>query len=128
MQFHIVMEVEFPETFQEEVQGRALRPVLLVVYPRSAFSGEGSERVTLDWGVKVWKMGAGDDPFDPPGDPVTVTEDVVLELKYDDDVPPVFEELMALLGRDPGSFSKYGRGVELSGLSQSTRGDDRANA
>lgn len=112
--------------FQDAVQGRELRPVLLVVYPRSAYSGDTHQRLTLDWGVKVWRMGRDDDPFDPPGDPYQVTEDVILELKYDETMPPAFEELLELLGRGTCGFSKYSRGVEAAGLAMT--GDARSDA
>lgn len=107
---------EWAGSFQNAVCNRDLAPVLLVVYPRSAFAGEDSARLTLDWGVKVWRMGPDDDPFDPPGDPVEVTDDVILELKYDGTMPPVFDELLKMLDRDTSGFSKYGRGVEAAGL------------
>ena len=116
----------FAGEFQDVVEARGLRPVLLVTYPRSAFGGAAGERVTLDWGVKVWKSSPGEGVFDPTGEAAVVTDDVILELKYDDVAPPAFEELLALIGRDPASFSKYGRGVEVVGLAHASRreGDD----
>ena len=108
--------LEWAGSFQSVVCDRALAPVLLVVYPRSAFTGEATARLTLDWGVKVWRMGPGDDPFDPPGEPIEVTQDVILELKYDGTMPAVFDEVLKMLGRDTGGFSKYSRGVEAAGL------------
>lgn len=116
---------EWAGAFQDAVCDRDLAPVLLVVYPRSAFSGEGSARLTLDWGVKVWRMAPNEDPFDPEGDPIDVTDDVILELKYDGTMPEVFDEVLKMLGRDTTGFSKYSRGVEAAGLA--TRGQQSAN-
>ncbi len=115
---------QWPRRFQDAVRGRDLAPVLLVVYPRSAFSGEGDIRLTLDWGVKVWRMRVDEDVFSPKGDPTEVTTDVILELKFDGDMPELFAELMTMLGRDVGSFSKYGRGVEAAGLAVTSDSSD----
>ena len=69
-------------------------------------------------------MRVDEDVFSPKGDPTEVTTDVILELKFDGDMPALFADLMTMLGRDVGSFSKYGRGVEAAGLAVASDSSD----
>ncbi len=103
------------KTFQDLVRSRRYGPRLLVSYPRRAWTAGPRARVTLDWNIEA-RIPSADDPFRSDRPPFAVGREIVVELKYDQDRPPVFDELLAFLGRECGSFSKYGRGVEAAGL------------
>ncbi len=105
----------FADTFVEEVKKQRYSPRLLVTYPRSAWVAEGGARLTLDHGVQARKA-TKEQPFSETGQVVSVSSDVILELKYDKTPPSVFTELLTLLGQEGGSFSKYRRGIEAVGM------------
>lgn len=108
--------VGYAEDFKDRVHTSELAPKLLVCYTRHAWLGEKeNSRLTLDSEIRAYE-GAGISRFTPEGDPIAITEDTVLELKYDDLMPESFAEVLRLLGRDVGAFSKYGRGITASGL------------
>jgi hypothetical protein len=106
---------DWPGEFRRDLDRFKLAPKLLVSYPRTAFAGEGEARLTLDWGVAA-RHARASRPFSCDSEPFRVGDDVVVELKYCDELPAAFLRIMKLLGRDAGSFSKYGRAVEASGL------------
>jgi hypothetical protein len=101
------------EWFQSEVLARRLRPVCRISYRRTAFVGDdcGPVRLTLDRHARCvpqpsWHVDAlGDGLPLLPGQ-------VVLELKYRDALPALFKRLLVELCLNPGSVSKYRRGVE----------------
>lgn len=108
------------EKFRDRIRGSRLGARLLISYPRSAWTFGKNGRLTLDWGVEA-RRPAGDRPFDLAGPAAIATTGVVLELKYDDERPPVFDEVLEFLGREAGSFSKYSHGVEASGMAVARR-------
>ncbi|MAG55370.1 MAG: hypothetical protein CMJ83_03680 [Planctomycetes bacterium] len=106
----------WPGSFREEADAGGLRPTLLVLYERSAWNGPSSARLTIDREVRVQVALDVEDVFAPPVEPTPVTDAVVLELKFDETMPPCFETVMQLIQKESGSFSKYGRGIEAVGL------------
>lgn len=112
------------KTFQDEVKTRQLVPTLLISYRRAAFVTERGSRLTLDYDIECRAPRLGN-PFSLEPAPIEISKDVVLELKYDQTRPAIFDELMKILGHDPGSFSKYGNGVEAVGLAVSRRSGAR---
>jgi hypothetical protein len=106
---------DWPGTFKKEILVRRLLPRLLVSYPRHAWNAGDRSRLTMDWTVDA-RIPSNGDPFLLDTEPVSVSQGVILELKYDDRRPAVFEELLRFLGRESESFSKYSRGVEATGL------------
>jgi hypothetical protein len=106
------------ETFQDTIRLRNYLPRLLVTYPRRAWKEGAHARLTLDWKIAA-RIPRGRELFGMEGTAVPVSQDLVVELKFDDVCPSGFQELLRRLGRDPASFSKYGRGVEAVGLALS---------
>ena len=108
---------DWVETFSERVRDLRLAPTLLVSYDRSAWTGPQNARLTIDENIQGWRgegLARMQGPPDGRGD--LVPDAIVLELKYDHERPRMFEDLMALLGRDESGFSKYGRSLQAAGM------------
>jgi hypothetical protein len=116
----------WPGVFQQEVARQSFEPRLLISYLRTAWNGCGRMRLTLDSGVEARLPGA-ENLFDAAGPRVSVGNVVVLEIKYEEHRPALFEELLREIGRDSASFSKYGHGVEAAGLAIARRSPDAAS-
>ena len=83
-----------------------LKPKTIVDYTRVAFVyPAGNVRVTLDCSIRT-----GMDPtelLDPNCVTVTSTEDIILEVKWDEFLPSAIEQAVQLGSRQTSSFSKY---------------------
>lgn len=105
----------WPATFCRSIRDFGLRPSLLLCYRRFAWLGPRGSRLTLDQGVTA-HYGEHIRGVRMNGGGVAVTGATVLELKFDSEIPGVFKELLDLLARRPGGFSKYGTGLVACGL------------
>jgi hypothetical protein len=102
---------EFAASFAAKVRAENLQPKLLISYPRSAWALGTRARVTLDWSVQARRPNESA-WFDLASPSLAASAGVILELKYDELCPPLFQVLLELLGRQGASWSKYGHGVE----------------
>ena len=117
----------FVGEFLAALHQHSYSPRLHIAYTRSAWVGEGDVRLTMDSALEASVIArgattgaaAGASLFDAPQHRVSITADVVLELKYSGERPVLFAELLRRLAQNCGSFSKYAHGVEVSGLSRS---------
>lgn len=89
-----------------EMKLRHLRPRSVVEYLRIPYVyAPGNVRVTIDWNVRTGTPGTFLDPNGltlPVGDGA-----VLLEVKWDEYLPSVIREAVALKSRQPTAFSKY---------------------
>ena len=115
-----------PRWFDEEVADLGLAPTCAVAYRRTAFLGSGDHgpfRLTLDRALegtacRVWDLAAAGDPRH-----ALVPDRVVCELKFRDALPHLFKQLLAQLGLEPSSFSKYRRLAVAAGLVEAKHDD-----
>jgi SPX domain protein involved in polyphosphate accumulation len=108
--------------FGELVGQTGAQPYLLVRYARAAFWGihDLAARVTLDRQVQVQRVNGWDLDGDPTcwldiQTPWPIADNqppVVLELKYEAEMPPWMLDLISAFGLTSPGFSKYGCGVE----------------
>jgi VTC domain-containing protein len=106
--------------FGQRVRERLFQPVCWIAYTRTAFQSAtltGPLRLTLDRGVMGipatgWTVPAGVEGR------ALLTGEVILELKYRANLPPLFHELLAALPFRSVGVSKYSRCVEAWGLAR----------
>jgi hypothetical protein len=106
--------------FGQRARERLFQPVCWIAYTRTAFQSAtpaGPLRLTLDRGVvgtpaTGWTVPAGVDGR------ALLTGEVILELKYRANLPPLFHELLATLPFRSVGVSKYGRCVEAWSLAR----------
>ena len=109
--------------FRARVAARGLHPVCRISYRRTAFvahSNDGPLRVTLD--RQLCGIAAADWNLLPVGAnqtqvvPNLLGEHVVCEFKFRNTLPQLFKEVIADLGLQVGSVSKYRRMLVALGL------------
>lgn len=85
-----------------------LKPRVIVDYTREPYIYRpGNVRITFDYNIKSGLYNRNMFDFDAP----TVTaqaESILLEVKYDEFLPKVIQDIIQQGGRRSGSFSKYG--------------------
>jgi len=116
-----------PRWFDEEVADLGLAPTCAVAYRRTAFLGSGDHgpfRLTLDRALegmarRTWEFGTNGAPSH-----ALLPDRVVCELKFRDALPHLFKQLLAQLGLEPSSFSKYRRLAVAAGLVEARSGTD----
>ena len=116
-----------PRWFDEEVADLGLAPTCAVAYRRTAFLGSGDHgpfRLTLDRALegashRTWDLAALSDPRH-----ALAPDRVVCELKFRGALPHLFKQLLAQLGLEPSSFSKYRRIAVSAGLVEARNGTD----
>ena len=116
-----------PRWFDEEIRDLRLAPTCAVAYRRTAFFGSGDHgpfRITLDQALEGAARRAWD--FAPDGAPahVLLADRVVCELKFRDALPHLFKRLLAEVGLEPSSFSKYRRAALAAKLVETRQCDD----
>lgn len=100
--------------FGVRVRQRAFRPICCIAYTRSAFQAEtihGPLRLTLDREVIGAPAADWTVPAHVNGREL-LREEVILELKYRTNLPPLFRDLLTHLPARMAGVSKYGRCVE----------------
>lgn len=106
--------------FGERVRERLFQPVCWIAYTRTAFqsaTSTGPLRLTLDRDVVGAPASAWTVPAKVEGRALLPGE-VILELKYRANLPPLFQELLAALPARLAGVSKYGRCVEAWDLAR----------
>lgn len=93
--------------FYSKLQGKLLRPCVVVRYEREAFSYRyGNVRITID--RKLHSSLSVIDFLTPCSGRVPVTDKaVVVEVKYDEFLPAVVQIALAPLGQQARAYSKY---------------------
>jgi VTC domain len=103
-----------PSWFQRAIHKQSLAPTRMVSYTRDAFVGQldGEEvRLTLDHAIQASPC----QDFVLPGtvqEGVPLTEERILEIKFEHALPSALAQLTAELGLLPESFSKYRTAIE----------------
>lgn len=89
------------------MQARQFRPKTIVDYTREPFIYEpGNVRVTLDYDIRTGLSGT--DFFDPSCVTIPAGESVmILEVKWDEFLPNIIRDIIALDSRQVTAFSKY---------------------
>lgn len=103
--------------FQRKTQARRMRPVCQIDYFRTArvlATPAGPIRLTLDENLRA--LPAQEACFRDNTHARSLTDRVVLELKYRRELPVLFRELAARFVLNPLPFSKYRAAVEMLGL------------
>lgn len=106
------------EWFRRRLIARQLRPVLTVMYDRTAYVGQYQGyplRLTFDRSVRAisssgWQVA----PFE--GGKSILSEWVICEFKFQGCLPPLFKAVVETQQLVPGSASKYRLGLEAVGL------------
>lgn len=104
--------------FWERLSRKMLQPTCIVTYRRQAFVGLVDEtpiRLTLDRDLHGAKAQAWDVALPDSAQPLLPGQ-VLLELKFHVQLPPLFHELLALLPAQPARVSKYRLCVWQCGL------------
>lgn len=85
---------------------RCLRPKVVVEYKRVPYVyAPGNVRVTIDWNIRTAKP---DQFLEPQGLTLPIEEDVMLlEVKWDEYLPSIIRQAVALKSRQGSAFSKY---------------------
>lgn len=85
---------------------RCLRPKVVVEYKRVPYVyAPGNVRVTIDWNIRTAKP---DQFLEPQGLTLPIGEDVMLlEVKWDEYLPSIIRQAVALKSRQGSAFSKY---------------------
>lgn len=85
---------------------RCLRPKVVVEYKRVPYVyAPGNVRVTIDWNIRTAKP---DQFLKPQGLTLPIEEDVMLlEVKWDEYLPSIIRQAVALKSRQDSAFSKY---------------------
>ncbi len=85
---------------------RCLRPKVVVEYKRVPYVyAPGNVRVTIDWNIRTAKP---DQFLEPQGLTLPIEEDVILlEVKWDEYLPSIIRQAVALKSRQGSAFSKY---------------------
>ncbi len=85
---------------------RCLRPKVVVEYKRVPYVyAPGNVRVTIDWNIRTAKP---DQFLEPQGLTLPIGEDVMLlEVKWDEYLPSIIRQAVALKNRQGSAFSKY---------------------
>ena len=95
------------QEFRAKQRMRRLEPKTIVDYTREAFTyAPGNVRVTLDYDIRT---GLGCTDFLDP-DCVTIPAadaPIILEVKWDEFLPDIIRDVVALPGRRAAAFSKY---------------------
>lgn len=100
--------------FGDRVRQRLFRPVCWIGYTRTAFlsaTANGPLRLTLDRSVLGTAATTWTVPPRIDGRPL-LPDEVILELKYRNNLPILFHDLLAMLPTRLTGVSKYGRCVE----------------
>ena len=88
-----------------EMKLRHLRPKTVVDYLRVPYLyGPGNVRVTIDWNIRT---GAPGTFLDPDGLTLPTVDAMLLEVKWDEYLPGIIRDAVALKSRQPTAFSKY---------------------
>lgn len=89
-----------------DMKVRGLKPKVVVEYRRVPFVyGPGNVRVTIDWNIRT---GRPDQFLKPRGLTLPIVDDVMLlEVKWDEYLPSVIRQAVALKSRQSTAFSKY---------------------
>ncbi|MBI2804415.1 MAG: polyphosphate polymerase domain-containing protein [Planctomycetes bacterium] len=111
-------EVEWPGVwFHRRISQRQLQPSCLISYCRQAYFGhnaEGPLRMTLDRQVRAGDANGWSIATLADGGP-TLTEQVLLELKFRRHLPALFKALMQDFALTPGPLSKYRLAIQSLG-------------
>ncbi len=104
------------DRFRYLVRSLELKPSLLLRYDREAWEGSSNprDRITFDRRIGCISNPEFDQIFLDKGLMELEKERIVMELKFDDEMPPWMRRLTRELRFRPTSFSKYCRGVEAS--------------
>lgn len=96
------------------VRSLELRPSLLLRYDREAWIGSGNprDRITFDRRIGCGSAPSFDEIFREEGLSELEGDRVVMELKFDDEMPAWMQRFTGELRFRPTSFSKYSHGVE----------------
>jgi hypothetical protein len=113
--------------FDEEIRDLGLAPTCVVAYRRTAWFGSGDHgpfRLTLDRAIegaehRAWELGSNGAPSH-----ALLQDRVVCELKFRNALPQLFKKLLADVGLEPSSFSKYRRMAIAAGLVEAKHADD----
>lgn len=88
-----------------EMKLRHLRPKTVVDYLRVPYLYDpGNVRVTIDWNIRT---GAPGTFLDPDGLTLPTGDAMLLEVKWDEYLPGIIRDAVALKSRQPTAFSKY---------------------
>lgn len=97
---------ELVKEFYTKIRTKGLRPKTLVDYDRDAFIfPAGNVRVTLDYHIRTGMLST--DFLNPNSLTVPASDAIILEVKWDEFLPDVIRDAVALEGRRSGAFSKY---------------------
>jgi hypothetical protein len=114
--------------FHRRVLARELGVVCQVQYDRTALvhtNGHGPIRMTLDSNVCSVPTGAlSFRSLD--GEPSLIGDHAILELKFCDSLPPVFEEMIRRFALGPRPISKYRTAVEFLRLAPAIQAQEAA--
>ena len=109
---------EWPgQWFEQKVAGRRLQPLCQISYERTArvlMTEAGPIRLTLDEAIRAVPVSTIQ--FHDSSVAASVTNRVVLELKYRRFLPALFRELVAQFALNPQPFSKYRTAMPVLGL------------
>ncbi len=115
-----LLEPEVGGWFGDRLRQRLFRPVCWIGYTRTAFHSSAADaplRLTLDRHVLGTPATAWSVPPRVEGRAL-LPEEVILELKYRNNLPVLFHELLAVLPSRLAGVSKYGRCVEAWNLAR----------
>ncbi|MEO5959390.1 MAG: polyphosphate polymerase domain-containing protein [Opitutaceae bacterium] len=107
--------------FENKTAARRLRPVCQIDYLRTArvlATPAGPIRLTLDENLRA--LAVHDPRFHDAAHAKSLTDRVVLELKFRRDLPLLFRTLAADFGLNPQPFSKYRAAVQALQLAPTT--------
>jgi hypothetical protein len=108
-----------PGWFTRAILKESLAPVCLISYTRHAFVGEGI-RLTLDAHIRAILCSEYILPA-PLSSGEALTDDRVLEIKFEQELPLALNGLLESLGLLPESFSKYRTAIRALDLPDSMK-------
>jgi hypothetical protein len=115
-----LLDADIGGWFGDRVRQRLFRPVCWIGYTRTAFlsaTANGPLRLTLDRSVLGTLATTWTVPPRVEGREL-LPEEVILELKYRNNLPILFHDLLAVLPSRLAGVSKYGRCVETWNLAR----------
>lgn len=104
--------------FSQAIRKQSLTPVCNISYHRHAFVGEGV-RLTLDNELRAASCQSYIVPADLPKS-MLLSASRILEIKFEEELPPALETLLIRFGLLPESFSKYRTAIERLNLTLTT--------
>lgn len=104
--------------FSQAIRKQSLAPVCNISYHRHAFVGDGV-RLTLDNEIRAAHCQSYIVPGEQPKS-VLLSTSRILEIKFEEALPPALEALLVRFGLLPESFSKYRTAIERLNLSFDT--------